>query len=216
MGRWSCDRRSRPEEPHALGHGRGSRGPFGFPSSGSPPTRCGRAGMRSKDSRECFLRPRPRIATQRARSKPSAVTVAGRGASPQMPKWMAGVAVPAHPPFGLRCWWARVVDDSSTTSDAQYSRRLSIWDPSTLLLAQPARRALPQRLCESRQPLLQVAVEGLPVRADGSSGGRAGHGCAAAHTRVKSRSGGWCSSPAEFAVLSPERGTTCGRRSRTD
>lgn len=31
-------------------------------------------------------------------------------------------------------------------------------------------RVLPQRLCESRQPLLQVAVEGLPVRADGSSG----------------------------------------------
>jgi hypothetical protein len=29
---------------------------------------------------------------------------------------------------------------------------------------------LPQRLCESRQPLLQVAVEGLPVREDGSSG----------------------------------------------
>ena len=36
----------------------------------------------------------------------------------------------AAPPFGLRCWWARAADDSSTTSDAQYSRRLAIWDPS--------------------------------------------------------------------------------------
>jgi hypothetical protein len=34
------------------------------------------------------------------------------------------------PPFGLRCWWARAADDSSTTSDAQYSRRLAIWGPS--------------------------------------------------------------------------------------
>jgi hypothetical protein len=32
------------------------------------------------------------------------------------------------------------------------------------------------------------------------------HGCAAARTRVRSRSGGWCSSPAEYAVLSPEPG----------
>ena len=33
-----------------------------------------------------------------------------------------------YPPSRLRCWWARAAGDSSTTSEAQYSRRLSIKD----------------------------------------------------------------------------------------
>jgi len=47
--------------------------------------------------------------------------------------------------------------------------------------------------------------EGLPVRRQQRSG-RAGHGCTASRARVRSRSGGWCSSPAEYAVPSPEPG----------
>src|SRR5215213_6011549 len=66
-----------------------------------------------------------------------------RGASDQHKRTKASVHCPltpegpilgvvgrgaAHPPFGLRCWWARAAAGSS--SEAQYSRRLSIRGPS--------------------------------------------------------------------------------------
>jgi hypothetical protein len=94
MGRWSCDRsyrRSRPEEPHALGHGRGSRGPWvPFEWIATNEVRARPAGMRSKDSRECSLRPRPRIATQRARRSHPPCTGARRAAGWHL-RWL-----PAH------------------------------------------------------------------------------------------------------------------------
>ncbi|MCG5217719.1 hypothetical protein [Streptosporangium sp. KLBMP 9127] len=67
----------------------------------------------------------------------------------------------------------------------------SLYDALRELVAQThPSRARPAQ----RSPLLQVAGEGLP-RPPATAVGESRPWCAAARARVKSRSGGWCSSP---------------------
>jgi hypothetical protein len=86
----------------------------------------------------------------------------------------------AHPPFGLRCWWARAVGDSSTTSEAQYSRRLLIRDPSPT-------RAEPSDPPPSKPPSMSSPRVAWPHRT-GPGRPAAGHPWPLPETRCWTRS----------------------------